>query len=79
MIEIERAENFANKLHSLGHTSQTHFFLVFNAVWQSVVDIDATNVENFAHAEGTILGSNKKFMAEYSREDKTLLVDIVDV
>lgn len=79
MIEIVRSENFGQKLHSLGKSSQTHFFLVFNAVWQSVVDIDATNVEDFAHAEGTILGSSKKFIAKYSREEKTLLVDIVNV
>jgi len=79
MIEIERSENLREKLHNLGPSSQTHFYLVFNVVWQSIVDLDATGDEKYARAEGTILGSDKKFIAIYSRSEKTILLDIVNI
>ena len=77
MLEIEKSENFNIKYSSLGETGQKHFLLRFNATWKMLTDAHLTNEENHIKRECTILGTDKKFIAEYSRNEATILLDIM--
>lgn len=78
MLQIKRSENFGTKFRSLGPTSQDHFILRWYAVWQELLDIHATDEKPFQDVRETILGSNKKFRAYYSRQEGKILLDIID-
>ena len=78
MINIRRSESFNSKFLSLGPTSQDHFVLSFNRVWKELLDVDATGEIEYIDVIETILGSNKKFRAFYSRLDEAIYLDIID-
>ena len=77
MLEIVKSENFISKYRSLGETGQKHFLLRFNTTWKMLTDAHLTNEEDHLKRECTILGTDKKFIAEYSREEATILLDII--
>jgi len=78
MVDLERSEDFNSKFKALGSTSQDHFLLCFNRMWLKFLDANATGEDDYQKAEGTIMGSDKKYKAMYSRSDGLICLDIID-